>query len=133
MTASSAPPPAPAGGRASEPAVRGSLLRYRVIAYIVGVVLIVLVGIGMPLKYIGDNDAIVAGIGPIHGILYMLYLAGTFDLANRCRFPVGRTVLIMLAGTIPFLSFFAERRVSALVRQSHPALAAPSPSQAPAT
>jgi integral membrane protein len=94
-----------------------------VIAYVVGVGLILLVCVGVPLKYAGGTDTVVAAIGPIHGVLYMVYLACAYDLASRCRLPLRQTILIMLAGTIPFLSFVAERRVSALIRRKH--LAAP--------
>jgi integral membrane protein len=92
--------------------VQGALIRYRTIAWIVGVFLVVLVLVGMPLKYIGDNDTVVAVIGPLHGFLYMIYLLLTFDLSRRARWPFGRMVLVMLAGTIPFFSFWAERKVT---------------------
>ena len=54
--------------------MQGALTRYRIIAWIVGVVLIVLVVVGMPLKYLGDNDTVVAAVGPAHGFLFMVYL-----------------------------------------------------------
>jgi integral membrane protein len=92
--------------------VQGALTRYRIIAWIVGVVLIALVVVGMPLKYLGDNDAVVAGIGPGHGFLFMIYLVATFDLGRRAGWPLSRMLLVMLAGTIPFLSFWAERKVT---------------------
>jgi integral membrane protein len=95
--------------------MQGALTRYRIIAWIVGVVLIVLVAIGMPLKYLGDNDAVVAGVGPAHGFLFMLYVVATFDLGRRAHWPLGRMLLIMLAGTIPFLSFYAERKVTSWI------------------
>lgn len=92
--------------------MQGALTRYRIIAWIVGVGLIALVVVGMPLKYLGDNDTVVAAVGPAHGFLFMVYLALTFDLARRANWPFLRMVLVMLAGTIPFLSFWAERKVS---------------------
>ncbi len=92
--------------------MQGALTRYRIIAWIVGVVLIALVVVGMPLKYLGDNDAVVAGIGPGHGFLYMIYIVATFDLGRRVGWPLSRMLLIMLAGTVPFLSFWAERKVT---------------------
>jgi integral membrane protein len=42
----------------------------------------------------------------------MVYVVLTFDLARRARWPFGRMLLVMLAGTIPFFSFWAERKVS---------------------
>jgi integral membrane protein len=105
--------------------VQGALIRYRIIAWTVGVVLLVLVLVAMPIKYIGGNDALVAIVGPIHGFLFIVYVVLTFDLGRRAKWPLGRMVLVMLAGTIPFLSFWAERKVSRswIPSTSEPALA----------
>jgi integral membrane protein len=92
--------------------VQGALTRYRIIAWIVGVCLLTLVLVGMPLKYLADNDTVVAIVGPAHGFLFMVYLVLTFDLARRAGWPFLRMLLVMAAGTIPFLSFWAERKVS---------------------
>ncbi|MFG1885283.1 DUF3817 domain-containing protein [Micromonospora sp. NPDC049102] len=90
-----------------------ALTRYRVIAWIVGVVLIVLVVIGMPLKYAFDNPVVVETVGPAHGFLYMIYLVAAFDLSRRADWPLKRMLLVMLAGTVPFVSFYVERWVTA--------------------
>ncbi|GAA4706849.1 DUF3817 domain-containing protein [Phytohabitans rumicis] len=95
----------------------GALLRYRAIAYIVGVVLVVLVVIGMPLKYGWDEPSVVETVGPAHGFLYIVYLVAVFDLARRTRWGLRRMILVMLAGTIPFVSFYAERVVTRWVRE----------------
>ncbi|GAA2630568.1 DUF3817 domain-containing protein [Paractinoplanes durhamensis] len=92
--------------------MQGALTRYRIIAWIVGVCLLALVVVGMPLKYLGDNDTVVALVGPAHGFLFMVYLVLTFDLARRAGWAFPRMLLVMAAGTIPFLSFWAERKVS---------------------
>jgi integral membrane protein len=86
--------------------------RYRVAAYVVGVMLLVLVLIAMPIKYFGDNSTPVQIIGPIHGWLFAIYLVITFDLARRTSWPLKRTLGVMVAGTIPFLSFVVERKVN---------------------
>jgi integral membrane protein len=92
--------------------VHGALIRYRTIAWIVGVGLLVLVLVGMPLKYFADSETVVAIVGPVHGFLFMIYLVLTFDLARRAHWPFLRMILVMAAGTIPFFSFWAERKVS---------------------
>jgi integral membrane protein len=93
--------------------VRGALTRFRVMAYVVGVWLVLLVLVAMPLKYFADSPRMVEIVGPVHGFLYLAYLATALDLAFRARWSAVRTVLVMLAGTVPFLSFYAERRVTA--------------------
>jgi integral membrane protein len=100
--------------------VGAALIRYRVIAYVVGVVLILLVLVGMPLKYIGDQPVVVETVGPAHGFLYMVYLVAAFDLGRRARWPLGRMALVMLAGTIPFVSFYAERAVTRWAHEPQP-------------
>jgi integral membrane protein len=94
-----------------------ALTRFRVVAYTVGVLLLVLVFVAMPLKYLADSPTLVAVIGPVHGFVYMVYLVVAFDLAVRAKWPFGRTLLVLLAGTIPVMSFVAERKVTGWVRQ----------------
>lgn len=94
------------------PGLRSALTRYRVIAYVVGVMLLLLVFVAMPLKYIADDPSAMNVIGPLHGFLFVIYLLMTLDLARRARFSLVKIVLVGLAGTIPFLSFLAERRVT---------------------
>ncbi len=101
--------------------MRSALTRFRVMAYVVGTVLILLVCVAMPLKYLADSPGLVALIGPVHGFLYIVYLVVTFDLSLRQRWPLTRTVLLLLAGTVPFVSFLAERWVTARVREQAPA------------
>jgi integral membrane protein len=89
-----------------------ALTRYRVTAYVVGVGLLLLVLVAMPLKYLGGNPVPVQIIGPLHGFLYVVYLMTGFDLAVKNKWSVRGTLLVLVAGTIPFLSFVAERQVS---------------------
>lgn len=98
------------------PAIRGALLRYRVMAYLVGVLLVVLVLIGMPLKYFADNGIVVTLTGVPHGWLYMVLIITAYDLGRRVHWPWGRLILIALAGTVPFLSFVAEHYATKDVR-----------------
>jgi integral membrane protein len=92
--------------------VHGAVLRYRIIAWVVGVCLLTLVLVGMPLKYLGDDPTVVAVVGPVHGFLFVVYLVAAFDVSRRAGWPFARMLLVMVAGTIPFLSFWAERKVS---------------------
>ncbi|HET8681061.1 MAG TPA: DUF3817 domain-containing protein [Micromonosporaceae bacterium] len=96
--------------------MHSALRRFRVIAYVVGVLLLVLALVAMPLKYLADRPGLVEMVGPVHGFLYMAYLVLTFDLCRRAGWSLGRTALLLLAGTVPFASFAAERWATRLVR-----------------
>lgn len=97
----------------------GALIRFRVIAYLVGTVLILLT-VGVVLRYGFGWPTLSQTVSPIHGFLYMVYVVAVFDLGRRVDWSLKRMVLVMLAGTVPFLSFYAERVVS---RRWVPALA----------
>ena len=92
--------------------LRGALLRYRVMAYTVGVGLILLVFVGMPLQYWGGNQTVVSIVGPFHGFLYIVYLLAAADLFRRIRWPVTQLIWVILAGLVPFVAFVVERRVT---------------------
>jgi integral membrane protein len=102
------------------PRVAGALTRYRVMAYVVGVMLLVLVFVAVPLRYAAGVPEVSAVVSPLHGFLYIVYLVAAFDLALKARFTAKGTVLVLLAGVVPFVSFWAERRVSLRVRAGQP-------------
>lgn len=104
---------------AGAPGLRGALARFRVMAYIVGVGLLALC-FSMIMEYGFDEDRFTALIGPVHGFLYIVYLLATVDLAIKARWSMKGTVLVMLAGTVPFVSFVVERRVAGKVRDGIP-------------
>ncbi len=111
--------------------VGASLTRYRVLAYTTGVFLLLLTlhvivqwrqsvsdnipfsdaeGLGRWLP--GGEFWIPAG----HGWLYLAYVIASLDLWFRTRLPALRMVLVVLAGTVPGMSFVAEHWVSGRVR-----------------
>jgi integral membrane protein len=89
--------------------VPDALTRYRVMAWTVGVLLIALVLVAVPLKYAVGITEPVAVIGTLHGWLYFAFFLTACDLALRARWSLAGTVGILVAGTVPILSFYAER------------------------
>lgn len=95
-------------------------------AYVVGTLLIVLILVGLPLKYLaaeGGNPQqvgvwISTVLGTAHGFLYMVFLLAAAMLARRARFSLGFTVAMLLLGTVPIASFWAERIVTRRVRET---------------
>lgn len=91
--------------------VNGSLLRYRVMAYVVGVGLAVLVFVGIPLQYAANSPGVVKVVGPIHGAFYIVYLLAAADLARRARFGLLQLVAMVAAGFVPLVAFVVEHQV----------------------
>ena len=110
---------------------------YRVLATVVGLSIITLIVIGVPLKYVHTilpsvlpegsagwklGSDINLYLGTAHGFIYMVFVLVAFMLALRARWPIFFTIVTLLCGTIPFLSFWAEFRAVRKVRAEHPRL-----------
>jgi integral membrane protein len=101
--------------------VEAAVLRYRVMAYVTGVVLIVLCFVGIPLQVAG-YPTVANNVGVVHGILYIIYLVFAWMLSRKLELATKPTVIMLLAGTIPIMTFIVERWVTR--RFINPALAA---------
>ncbi len=105
-----------APARDSEQAIAAALQRYRVMANVVGVLLIALVVVAVPLKYWGGMPTPATVLGTAHGWLYALFFLSAVDLALRARWSLKGAIATLVAGTVPFLSFVAERTVTRKMR-----------------
>ena len=101
--------------------MNAAVLRYRVMAYVTGVVLVVLCFVGIPLQVAG-HPAVANNVGVVHGILYIIYLVFAWILSRKLGLATKPTVIMLLAGTIPIMTFIVERWVTH--RFINPALAA---------
>ncbi len=112
-------------------ALSNALLRYRVLAWVTGIFLLLLtlhiVLQGFQAADTGEfwfsNEGmsqIIPGSGHIipmvHGWLYLAYVIVAVNLWMRTRLPAWGTVGVVLAGTIPVMSVVAERWVTARVQ-----------------
>ena len=107
--------------------LKSPLDRYRLMAYIVGAGLVILVFIGVPLKYWAHSRGVAQVVGTAHGFLYLVYLVTVLELGFRYRLKPLRLLALVSAGFVPFVSFIAERKTTAYIRALPSELAEPSP------
>lgn len=96
---------------------------YRTLAYVTGTALIILCFVGIPLQVFAGNLVVVKYVGTAHGMLYIIYVVVAFVMTRMVRMKVASpgTVIVLLAGTIPILTFVVERWVTR--KYINPALA----------
>lgn len=87
--------------------IRTALLGYRVMAWTTGIWLIALC-YELVANYVIKVDDKITWIGVVHGWVYFVYLLLTLNLATKVRWPLGKTVGVLLAGTIPLLGIIVE-------------------------
>lgn len=103
--------PAETTGSGVTTALRGPLTRFRFAAFVTGFGLLGLVVV-MIIRYGYGDPTPSAVYSPVHGVIYMIYLVLAIDLGLKARWSVKGTLLVLIAGCIPFVSFVAERMVT---------------------
>lgn len=91
---------------------RQLLLHYRVMAFTTATLLIILVFVGIPLQFAAGRPGVANVVGTVHGFLYLVYLYVAFRLTRALAVKKAQTALVLLAGTVPFAGFIAERKMT---------------------
>ena len=107
---------------------------YRALALVVGVLLAFCSLVAFPAKYFATDGSDLQQFGEsasimwlFHGWIFMIYVVVAFLLARHFGWSPGFLVLTLVAGLIPLLIFWVERKVVARVREEtdHPVTARP--------
>lgn len=85
-------------------------LIFRIVAFLEGISYLLLLGIGVPLKYLYENESWVKGLGMPHGLLFVGYLILAFLIKDEQKWDTKTFVLVCLASVIPFGTFWVERK-----------------------
>ena len=94
--------------------MKSSLMRFRVMAIIAGVMSLLLWFVDLPVAYLFNNPdwkAAVAWIPFVHGWVYFAYVIVALQFSVKAKWPIKKILLLLLAGTLPVASLIAERRV----------------------
>jgi len=107
---------------------------YRVLAFIVGILLAFCSFVALPLRYIPAEGSDLQQLGETlsilwvaHGWMFMAYVVVTFLLSRKLKWSITFTLLNLVAGLVPLLIFWVEHKVVQKVRAENPELVAPSP------
>ncbi|WP_413377748.1 DUF3817 domain-containing protein [Alkalihalobacillus sp. 1P02AB] len=84
---------------------------FRVISYLEGISLILLLFLAMPLKYLFDLPSFVTVIGMAHGWLFIIYIITVIVMMFIARWSFAKGGLAMLASIIPFGPFIFDRKL----------------------
>ena len=107
----------------------GLLRAYRVLAFVVGVLLAFCALVALPLKYLATEGGGLQKFGEdasimwvAHGWIFMIYVVVAFFLSRKAGWSIAFTILALVAGLVPLLIFWVEHRVVQKFRAEHPEL-----------
>jgi integral membrane protein len=86
--------------------------RLRLVAFLEGMSLLILVIIAMPLKYLYSDPTMVKTMGPIHGILFVLFVVNALSIGVEYKWKFSTTTWkVLLACIIPFGTFYVDKTI----------------------
>jgi integral membrane protein len=86
--------------------------QFRIIGFLEGTSLLILVFITVPMKYIFGNPIGSEVIGPIHGFLFLLYVYYTLIISSEQNWKFKNiTWKVLLASFIPFGTFYIDKKI----------------------
>ena len=83
---------------------------FRIVSYLEGISYLLLLFIGVPLKYFGGNEILVKTLGMPHGLLFIAYILLAFFIKPEFKWNNREFILILIASIIPFGTFYVDRK-----------------------
>jgi integral membrane protein len=85
--------------------------RLRIIGFLEGVSLLILLFIAVPLKYFGHDPSLVKGLGPVHGALFLLFVVNSISVGVEQKWQFKTTWKVLLACMVPFGTFYIDKTI----------------------
>lgn len=81
---------------------------FRVVSVLEGISYLLLLGVGVPLKYLAGNDILVKGLGMPHGLLFVLYIIMAYLVKEVKNWNFKDFAIVLLASVVPFGTFYVD-------------------------
>ncbi len=79
--------------------------RFRLVAYAEAVTFLMLLAVDV-VKRGFDGPDLVKIMGPVHGVLFLVYFVMVLQIRGSQGWALGRTILVIVASALPFGGFF---------------------------
>lgn len=91
---------------------RSKIGRLRIIGFLEGLSLLVLIFIAVPMKYFFANPALSKALGPVHGAIFLLFLFNALSVGVEQNWKFRTTTWkVILACFIPFGTFYIDSKI----------------------
>lgn len=85
--------------------------RLRLVGFLEGMSYLVLLGVAMPMKYLAEDPSMVKAMGPVHGILFVLFIFNIFTTGAKLDWSFGTKIKLLVSSIIPFANFYIDAKI----------------------
>lgn len=91
--------------------------RLRIIAFLEGLSLLILIFIAVPLKYFYDTPSLTKMMGPLHGVLFILFTINCLSVGIEQNWRFKQTTWkVLIACFIPFGTFYIDKTILSKIK-----------------
>jgi len=83
---------------------------FKITSILEGVSYLLLLFVGVPLKYLGQNDILVKLLGMPHGLLFMAYIVIALLIRSKMNWDLKTTLIVLVASILPFGTFYTHKK-----------------------
>jgi len=83
---------------------------FKVTSFLEGLSYVLLLFVGVPIKYLAENSSIVKLLGLPHGLLFMAYIGLALFIRSRMRWDTKTTCTVLVASLLPFGTFYVNKK-----------------------
>jgi len=89
---------------------KGILKLFKITSFLEGLSYILLLFVGVPLKYMAGNSLVVKSLGMPHGLLFLAYVVLALFIRSRMKWDPKTTFIVLIASLLPFGTFYVNKK-----------------------
>ena len=82
---------------------------FKVVSFLEGLSYILLLFVGVPLKYLAGNSFLVKALGMPHGLLFLAYIVIALIVRSIMKWDLKTTFIVLIASLLPFGTFYVNK------------------------
>jgi len=83
---------------------------FKITSFLEGLSYILLLFVGVPLKYLAGNNFLVKSLGMPHGLLFLAYIVIALVVRSRMKWDFKTTFIVLIASLLPFGTFYVNKK-----------------------
>ncbi len=83
---------------------------FKITSLFEGISYLLLLFVGVPMKYFMDNPILVKTVGMPHGILFMAYVLLALLIRSQMKWDFKTTLIVLVASILPFGTFYINKK-----------------------
>ena len=91
--------------------MKKTLKNFRLLGFIEGTSLLVLLLIAMPLKYYAGITWVVPVVGMIHGLLFLAFMVSSLNVSHKLNWPIYFWLLVFFSSIVPTGTYLMDLKL----------------------